>query len=96
MKEIDYKESKHIVIACEDLDFIWDEPDVKRFIKYWNYGLSLWEIADLLKRDGDEILILFLHCIRKGEIDRRESGILSVRKSNSTDCESEVHKETAL
>lgn len=64
-----------IYIACEDLDFVWDEHDLIEFINDWKSGKSIFQLADRFQREQDEIAILILDLARKGMIDKREGGI---------------------
>lgn len=65
-----------IHIACEELDFVWDEKQVKEFKLMWREGKSIKQIADVLSRDPDEVLILAVDQCRGGFVKRREGGAL--------------------
>lgn len=65
---------------CDDLEFAWCEGDVKEFDRMWHEGVSLWEIAENLKRDPDEVAILTIDRKRKGKIESRPSGVYEDRR----------------
>jgi hypothetical protein len=64
-----------IYIACEDLDFVWDEHDLIEFVNDWRNGKSIIEISDKFQREQDECAILILDLARKGLIQKRAGGI---------------------
>lgn len=59
-------------VACEDIDFEWDDKDVHAFDKAWNSGWSIEEIAHGFARDPDEIVILIIDRARQGKIHKRQ------------------------
>jgi len=63
-------------IALEGLNFFWCErteiPVVERL---WREGAPIWEIADKVKRDVDEVAILIMDRVRKGFIRPRPGGV---------------------
>jgi len=66
---------QNIYVACEDLDFVWDEKDVKQFDRMWEEGLSLPDIARAFGRDENEVAILAIDRRMKGYIQAREGGV---------------------
>ena len=62
-------------IALEDLNFDWALKDIQKFDHLWNEGKSLQEIARILKRPQDEIVVIILDRARKGKIQKRKNGI---------------------
>ena len=63
---------QNIYLACEDMDFVWDERDVAKFQDMWREGLGLKEIAEAFKRDPDEVGMLVMDQARKGLIKPRK------------------------
>lgn len=67
---------KKRVIVCEDLNFFWDEPELKEVIKMWEHGADVRMIGRHFDRDPDEILFALIHLARRGRIVRRKGGLL--------------------
>lgn len=63
-------------IALEELNFIWDEDDVKRFITMWKEGINFWKIANEFQRDPDEVAVLMMSLVREGKIEPRRLGLM--------------------
>jgi len=63
-------------IALENLDFVWCErteiPVVERM---WREGAPIWEIAEQVGRDVDEVAILIMDRVRKGFLKSRPGGV---------------------
>ena len=68
-------------IACFDLDFSWNEKQVKRVIAYWKSGYHIAEIAKKVDRIIDEVAILIIDLARKEEIEKREGGVFGAKVS---------------
>jgi hypothetical protein len=66
---------QNIYLACEDMNFTWDEVEVLEFEKIWNAGMGLFEIAGKLQRDPDEVAILIIDRSRQRRIKPRLGGI---------------------
>jgi len=66
---------QNIYVACEDLDFVWDERDVIQVDRMWEEGFSIDDIAKAFDRDTDEIALLVIDRARKGYIQPRKGGI---------------------
>jgi len=66
---------KNRVVVLEELDFIWDEPDLKILVRQWNAGVSVEESAEYFGRDPDEILLAIIHLARNYKISRRKGGL---------------------
>jgi hypothetical protein len=64
-----------IYIACEDLDFVWDEHDLIEFVNDWKSGKSIYELSSKFEREQDEVAILIMDLARKGMIHKRAGGI---------------------
>lgn len=65
-----------VYVACEELDFVWDIQDVRKFDRLWKErkrdGKASFEIiqdlAEYFGRDPDEVAILAICRGRKGRI----------------------------
>jgi len=57
-----------------DMEFGWEKQEVILFRDLWNQGMDVYQMADVLKRDPDEIAILVIDQARKGNIDKRSGG----------------------
>lgn len=66
-------------LACEDLDFVWDEDEVLEFDRLWHAGASIYEIARHFRRDPDEVVILAIDRARQGFIGPRSGGVWGER-----------------
>lgn len=64
------------VCVLEDLDFYWDEKELKTIKRMWLQELSVYYMALILDRDPDEILLAVIHLAREERIEKRKSGIL--------------------
>lgn len=73
-----------VYIACETLDFIWDEKDIKQIDQLWRDGYSIWDIAEQFDRDPDELLILLIDRAKRGRIKPRKGGVLGWMQSPTT------------
>ncbi|MFB5552663.1 helix-turn-helix domain containing protein [Bacillus cereus] len=70
------KESRlKIYIALEEANFIWDERDVVRFREMWKQGMSLPEIAEVLRRHQAEVALLVIDQADKYLIENRPIGL---------------------
>lgn len=69
------KSRTNIYIACEDMDFTWDEKEVLEVDEMWKLGASLWQIAKQVNRDLDEVVILLIDRCKNGQIGPRPEGI---------------------
>ncbi|WP_322925349.1 helix-turn-helix domain containing protein [Paenibacillus campi] len=67
---------RNIHIALEELNFVWDENELKRFRRMWTAGYTLPAIALAFDRDPDEVVLLVMDQARAGEIKRRPNGLL--------------------
>ena len=74
---------KNRVIVCEDLDFVWDEPELQKLATLWDRGVSIERISKNLDRDPDEILIALIHLARNDKIFARENGLRGVTTNES-------------
>jgi hypothetical protein len=67
---------KNRVIVLENLNFIFDEYELKDIKKMWNLELSVSYMSEYLNRDSDEILLALIHLAREDRITRRKAGLL--------------------
>lgn len=65
------KERKQIYLALEELDFVWCIEEVEKVVHLWADGMNLWEIANEMKRDPDEVAVLIMDLARKNRIVSR-------------------------
>lgn len=67
-----------IRIVCEEVNFFWNEQAIKEFRSMWREGKSINQMANVLDRDPDEVLILAIDQCRSGYIKKRQGGALGV------------------
>ncbi len=67
-------------IALDDLNFDWRPSDLHRVAAWYREGKPLSYMASYLRRDHDEVALLVMDLSRRGEIEPRPSGYLSMRK----------------
>jgi hypothetical protein len=66
----------NIYLACEEMNFAWSNKEVRNFEKMWLEGMGLKQIAEQLKRDPDEVLILVIDRARRNKrIAARSNGV---------------------
>lgn len=72
------RKSQKVYVALEDddINFNWDEKEVELFDKLWKRRTNIMDIADALKRDPDEVMILAIDRARKGFVGKRKGGIV--------------------
>jgi hypothetical protein len=63
------------LIVLEDLNFQWNETDVKRVINMWKQGTSLADICEKVKRPGEEVFLLLLDLSINNKIKKRDGFI---------------------
>lgn len=63
-------------MALDDgaFEFGWSNEDVERFDQLWHEGYPIWDIADILKRDVDEVAILLIDRARRKKVKNRKNG----------------------
>lgn len=66
---------KNRIIVCEDLNFIWDEPELEEIKNMWNGQRCIDGIAEEFNCDPDEILIALIHLARTRKIKRIKGGL---------------------
>ncbi|MBM4762735.1 hypothetical protein [Bacillus sp. B15-48] len=68
---------KNRVIVLEDMDFLWDEPELNELADLWERGISIKQMAYRFDReDPDEVILALLHLAREDRIRRRKGGLL--------------------
>lgn len=72
-----------IYIACEDLDFVWNEHDLIHFKNEWDDGASIFELCEKLNRPQNEVALLILDLSAKGFIQQRSGGVFGHAKRSS-------------
>lgn len=70
------KSRKKRVIVCEELNFVWDAPELKEMAGLWEKNADVWLIAKHFDRDPDEVLFALIHLARNDKITRRSGGLL--------------------
>lgn len=63
------------VIVLEDLNFLWDQVELKLVEKMWKEGESVGSIIEKADRDPDEILLALIHLAREDKIKHRKGGL---------------------
>ena len=56
----------HLILA--DAKFIWKQEEVERFRSMWECGFSLFEIAEQMNEDPDDIALLVIDQAKKRKI----------------------------
>ncbi|PEJ46943.1 helix-turn-helix domain containing protein [Bacillus sp. AFS002410] len=69
------KKRKKVVIVLEELDFTWDESEVKEFVRLWKEDTSIWELAKHFQRPQAELALLIMDQEIKGRIKPRKIGL---------------------
>jgi hypothetical protein len=70
-----YRLEGKIEVILDDLDFSWHPSEMEYAVNLWNSGESISNMAEIFKREEDEIGLLIIHLSRCGEIERRKGGI---------------------
>lgn len=70
------KKREQVYIALEDIDFIWDEKEVKKFILMWNSDFPVEKIAKKLNRPIDDVAMLVYDQALKSKIEPRDGGLM--------------------
>jgi hypothetical protein len=65
------------VCVLEDLNYYWDEPELKLIQKMWKLTLSVEYMAEHFKRDPDEVILAIMHLAREEKINRRKGGLFT-------------------
>ena len=67
---------RNIYVACEDMDFTWDERQVYAVAEMYRKGATVYEIASDpgIDRDPDEVAILIMDLARQDVIKPKDFG----------------------
>ncbi|MFJ2042201.1 helix-turn-helix domain containing protein [Paenibacillus taichungensis] len=76
-KAIKYKRP-NLYIACEEINFIWQEKAVEEFREMWREGYSIHEMAEYFQRGTDEVMILAMDQSRHHHIKSRPGGVWGI------------------
>jgi hypothetical protein len=68
----------YMALDDDNLNFFWDEKEVLMFDELWNNRTNIMDIADILQRCPDEVMILAIDRARKGYIGKRKGGIVGM------------------
>ncbi|NRG47351.1 hypothetical protein HRF87_21735 [Bacillus sp. CRN 9] len=71
------KPRKNRIVVLEDLNFVWDEPELMELAELWEQEYSVMYISDKLGRDTDEVIIGLIHLAREDLISQRRGGLLN-------------------
>ena len=66
---------KNRIVILEELNFIWDEPELKEMSKMWESEIAVQHIAERFNRDADEVLLALIHLARAKRISSRACGL---------------------
>jgi hypothetical protein len=64
---------RNIYIALSDIEFYWSKDEILNVVKCWNYGYSIGEIANEVKRPDDEVALLIISVNSERKIFNRRS-----------------------
>ncbi|MDD9312674.1 hypothetical protein PUS82_15470 [Cytobacillus firmus] len=67
---------KKRVIVLEELNFLWDAPELAEVTDMWMQGEGIQDIAKYFDRDPDEIILALMHLARSDRISQRKGGLL--------------------
>lgn len=70
---------KKRVIVCEDLNFLWDEPELEEMAQIWEQGWSPNYMGEYFGRDPDEVIFALIHLGREGKISNRKGGLFGTK-----------------
>lgn len=56
----------HLILT--EAKFIWTQREVEKFRALWEVGLSIYEIAEQMNEDPDDIALLVIDQAKKGKI----------------------------
>lgn len=67
------------VIVCEDLNFIWEQSELREIKRMWKMNFSVKYMAEYFDRDPDEILIALIHLAKDDRIQSRIYGLKGLK-----------------
>jgi len=74
MSRESYELTEKPYIACINLNFDWIKSEISEVKTMWEQGFSVWDIAQAIARDPDEVTILIIDLARKGRVKPRSGG----------------------
>jgi hypothetical protein len=75
-KVADFRDARlNRVCVLEDLNFYWDEPELKKMRTMWKRGAGVERIAVHFARDPDEAVLALMHLAREDKIGARKRGL---------------------
>lgn len=74
------KRSRKLYIACEDMNFVWCESEVREIERMWQGGLSIEDMAKSFDRDVDEVAVLIMDLAKQERIKERKNGVFGRRR----------------
>lgn len=63
------------VCVLEDLNFYWDERELKEMKKMWKRNAGVERMAVHFDRDPDEVVLAIVHLARDDKITARKTGL---------------------
>lgn len=70
------KERNKLYIACENVDFIWSDKDIRIFKRMWNDGKPFLDICKRLGRPQKDVQMLMIDLAEKDQIKQRKRGLM--------------------
>ncbi len=71
-----WRPQEELYIALSELDFSWYPGEVEQVAQLWRKGLPVADIAEKMKRDIDEVVILIMDLARRDVIEPRKNGAM--------------------
>lgn len=56
----------HVILL--DSKFVWQQREIEQFRELWEQKLSIYQIAERMKEDSDNIALLAMDQAQKGKI----------------------------
>lgn len=66
------------IVILEELNFIWDRPELNEMKKMWKNGDGVERMAKYFDRDPDEVILALIHLARDEKITPRKTGLKGV------------------
>ena len=66
-------------IILEDAKFMWSKKELKHFKALWEQGLDIYEIAEWMNEEPDDIALLVIDQAQKEIIQRRNRQQQNIR-----------------
>lgn len=61
---------KNRVIVCEELNHIWDQSEIDEFLRLWEEGYTVHQIASYFKRQPKEVALLLINTFSEYRLRR--------------------------